>query len=67
MKCSDCPAYGHDFISYLCVLRHNLSKGYCNRKDSSIRGELEEFLKTDSRALSGYYTLPRYVAAEEGE
>lgn len=67
MKCRDCPAYGFDYISPLCVLRHPITRGYCNRKKSAIKKELKEFLETDSRALQGYYTLPRYETEGEGE
>lgn len=69
MKCKDCPAFGSDYISRLCVLCHDISRGFCNRKECKIRDELETFLKTDSRALSGYYNLPRYIPAskEDGE
>lgn len=67
MKCNECPAFGYDFISRLCVLSHDISRGCCNRKADAIGKELDKFLKTDSRAIDGYYTLPRYVAAEEGE
>lgn len=60
MKCKSCPAYGYDHISYLCVLRYPITKGYCNRTDTAIHNRLEEFLATDSRALHGHYTLPNY-------
>lgn len=65
MKCNECPAFGYDFISRLCVLHHGISRGYCNRKASVIEKELDKFLKTDSRALDGYYTLPNYTVAKE--
>ena len=60
MKCKECPAFGRDHISQLCVLRHNISKGYCNRTNENIDKELKVFMSTDSRAIHGHYILPRY-------
>lgn len=64
MNCKECPAHGKDHISELCVLRHNMRRGFCNYKDEKIYSDLEEFLKTDSRALNGVYKLPNYIVKE---
>ena len=61
MKCNDCPAFGRDFISQLCVLRHDISKGHCKRQSKTVLRELEVFLQTDSRAVNGAYDLPNYT------
>lgn len=64
MKCKNCPAFGRDHISKLCVLSHNISRGYCNRKSESITKELFDFLRTDKRAIDGYYKLLNWGGEE---